>query len=293
MARCSALILIFIFLLGVLPAWNAPRALPGDGANFCAIPLTQVVEIPISRQGAPGTATSPGGDAPTLTISPGATDELPEGPDSFDVLDDGSLLITDPLRSRIVVFDPQGKFRKAWKIGFAADSVTVIPNGMIVVQEAGTGQLHLFDRDGQPHPKEVAALPGRAEARVLTGASGTIARTAFHKSPRDPLAIQFDRSGRILLSIEGLADDREGNTYVALESTAASGSTEDVNVSKDVRKYTADGALVREIADIPLDYYVSPVDELRVNKGMVYQLLTTKTGVKINEWNTNQLCSRP
>src|SRR5437588_4749277 len=105
MARCSALILIF--LLGVLPAWNAPRALPGDGANFCAIPLTQVVEIPISRQGAPGTAPSPGGDAPTLMISPGATDELPEGPDSFDVLDDGSLLITDPLRSRIVVFHPQ------------------------------------------------------------------------------------------------------------------------------------------------------------------------------------------
>jgi len=97
---------------------------------------------------------------------------------------------------------------------------------------------------------------------------------------------QFSSTGRVLLfSLEVLATDSGGNTYVALESTTGSREADEINVNKYVRKYSADGKLVDEIADIALDYYVTPVDELRVRRGVVYQLLTTNTEVRINVWD--------
>jgi len=218
-------------------------------------------------------------------IAPGAVDERPEGPDSFDVLDDGSLLVTDPIRNRIAVFDSQGKFRQTWKIGFAADSVTALANGLILVREARTGQSHAFSAEGRSLPAEHTVLPDLGEARILTGNGGVVTRPAVGKSQGGSLAIQFDRPGSALLSLEVLATDSGGNTYVALESTTGSREADEINVNKYVRKYSADGKLVDEIADIALDYYVTPVDELRVRRGVVYQLLTTNTEVRINVWD--------
>jgi len=233
--------------------------------------------------------------APTnLMISLGAEDELPEGPDGFDVLEGGGLLITDPLQSRVVSFASDGKFLKAWNLGFAADSLTVIANGMVLVREASTGQLHAFDREGQARPAEEATLPVRAEARVQPGKNrGEVVRTAANGTHASPLEIQFDKPGLALVSLESLAIDKKGDTYVALETTAGGGSPDAINLNKYVRRYSSDGKLLCEIADIPLDYYVAPVDELRVRNGLIYQLQTTKSEVRVNVWDTNQLCSRP
>ena len=285
MARNSRVILLFL-LFGLL-ASDAPHGRPAPEANVCTIPLTQTLRIPIRTLGAEGTAESLNVAPASLFVSPGAADELAGGPSGFDVLDDGSLLITDPLRSRVSLFDSHGAFQKAWKIGFAADSLTVVANGVVLVREATTGQLHAFDGKGQARPTEGTALPEQAEARVVNSKNGTV---NVHGGL---LAVQITRPGVTLVSIEVLSIDPKGDTYVALETTANGQAAEGISLDKYVRRYSADSKLLCEIADIPLDYYVPPVNELRAHKGKVYQLQTTNSEVRINVWDTNQLCSSP
>jgi len=153
---------------------------------------------------------------------------------------------------------------------------------LVLISEASTGQLHVFDREGQLRPAEKAVPPEVVETRVVTGNKATLKRT-----PKgDLLEVLFDRPGLRLLSLESLATDHDGNTYVSLESTAKSDASEGISVKKYVRKYAADGKMFCEIADVPLDYSVTPVDELRVRNKIVYQMVTTGTEVRINEWAT-------
>jgi len=287
MARSIGRVLRCLLLIGAPAASCAVAGWVAPEPAVRTITLTRVVRIPITTLTAQETAPAAGGNVGTLMISTGAPDELPEGPNGFDVLDDGSLLVTDPLRQRIAVFDSQGKYRRDWKLGFAADSVTVIPSGLVVVRDASTGELHAFDREGQSRPAQGAALPEPEAARLVSPRSGTVTRSANGGSHGGVLEVQFDRPGLRLLSLQSLGTDREGNTYVALETTTGGDTTEGINLNKYVRRYGADGKLVDETADIPLDYYVHPVDELRVHKGIVYQLMTTSTEVRINVWDTN------
>ena len=272
-------LLVACALVTIVSAGGLPQPPPG----VRAIPLTRVVRVPLVTVEA---AASGGNPAGALTVSPGAADELPEGPNGFDVLDDGRFLITDPLGQRIAVFDPEGTFKGEWKIGFAADSVTVLPNGPVVVREANTGQLHAFNREGRPS-NEPAVLPEPAEASLLSPSRGSVTRPPRAAGGGGPLEIRLEKPGVRLLSLESLAIDGDGNTYVAIETTAGGDASGAVNVSKAVRRYDAHGGLVAEIADIPLDYYIPPVNELRVRKGTVYQLTTTSHEVRINVWNTN------
>jgi len=289
MARNSRVFLLFL-LFGLL-ASDAPNGRPELESNVCTIVLTRILRIPISMLGAQVTAESLNAAPATLLVSPGAADEPPAGPSGFDVLADGSLLINDPLRSRVSLFDSHGGFRKAWKIGFAADSLTVTANDVVLVREATTGQLHAFDREGKALQAEEGSLPGQAEARVLNSKSGTIRRPSIGNPQGGLLEVTFDKPGSSLVSLETLSIDQKGDTYVALETSASGDATEGINLSKYVRRYSSDGKLLCEIADIPVDYYISPIDELRVHKGLVYQLQTTSSEVRINVWDTNQLCS--
>jgi len=283
MARPSGI--IFLFSVFGLLACDASGGRPEVVPNLCTIPLTRVLRIPIAMLTPQTAAEAPNASSANLLISPGAADEPPEGPDGFGVLDDGSLLVTDPLRSRLASFDSQGKFRNEWKIGYPADSVTVAANGEVLVREASSGRLRAYNQKGQSEPAQGTQPSPRLEARVLAGQNrGTIGPS---------LAIQFDKPGETLLSLESLSTDRKGDTYVALETTAQGHATEAINLNKYVRRYSSEGELVCEIADIPLDYYVSPVDEFRVHRGIVYQLQTTGSEVRVNMWDTNQPCSRP
>jgi len=271
---------VALLFLSALGASNTTGAWPEAKPEACT--QTRVVRIPVHTQGAQETAEAMDESPAALIVSPGAAEEPPEGPSSFDVFEDGSLLINDPLRHRISVFDPQGKVLHVWKIGFAADHITVLPNDLVLVSEASTGELHVFDREGQPRPAEKAVSPEPAESHVLTANKATIKRPPTGEL----LEVLFDRPGLRLLSLENLATDHDGNIYVTLESTAKGDASEGINVNKYVRKYAADGKLVCEITNIPLDYYVTPVDELRVRNKIVYQLVTTGTEVRINEWAT-------
>src|SRR5262249_8561354 len=215
----------------------------------------------------------------TLLVSEGGSDELPEGPAGFDVFEDGSFLIADPLRQSLAVFDPKGKFLRALNIGFAADDVTITGHDSIQVRQANTGDVYAVDRAGRPSRKERGQEPETRKAHLLSGTSGEVEK----RTPGGvPVKITFNKPGLRLLSIESLATDDEGNTYVALEATA-SGPV--VDVRKYIRKCSADGKPVYEISDIPLDYYVRPVDEFRLRKGILYHMAPARSELQINEWD--------
>lgn len=289
MVRYFRVILLFV-LFGFL--WSdGPRTRPEPGLSVCTIPLTQVLRIPVSILDTRETQGSVEGATATLMISPGATDELNEGPTGFDVLDDGGVLITDPLRKAVSKFDSHGGFRKAWRIGFSADSLTVTPTGNVLVREASTGKLFAFDRDGQARSAEDTKEPEQAEARVLDGQNGMVKRPALEGGQGGPLVVQLNKPDMTLLSLVSLLTDQKGDTYVALETTARGRAADAIDVNKYVRRYSSSGKLLCEIADIPLEYYVPPADELRVRRGWVYQLQTTSSEVRINMWDTNQLCA--
>ncbi len=289
MARPSGVVLLS--LLALLMVSDAPGCRSAPVQSLCTIPLTQVIRIAVSMLDAQDK--KPPSDVPaTLLISKGDTDEPPEGPDGFDVLDDGTLLISDPLRGQISAFDSSGKFRTAWKIGFPADSITVTEKGLVLVRDASTGQLQAYDKNGKAFRGKEFSLPERMQAQVSSAkSSGSVIRPTGTRGDGGPLEIQLAKPGLTLLSIEGLATDSKGDTYVALETTASGAGAEEINLNKYVRRYSSDNKLLCEIADIPLEYYVAPVDELRVHNGIVYQLQTTGSEVRVNKWDTNPLCS--
>src|SRR5580698_3985380 len=245
------------------------------------VEMTHVIRIPLTAVGSQETSQASGKDSAILATSPGAAEELPEGPDGFDILDDGGILISDPLRNRVVTFDSQGKLRQSWNIGFAADSIRILPDGRALIREANTGQLHAFDREGKTIPGEVSPPLDAAQAQKLTATSGSISN-----GNENSITVHLERVGQSLVSLQCLAVDNTGKLYVALESTSGE-STEGINVNKTVRKYAANGNLLSESTNLPLNYYIRPVDELRVRKGKIYQLMTTSSEVEINIWDMN------
>src|SRR5262249_7774029 len=71
------------------------------------------------------------GDSPPdrLALSAGAEDELPAGPSSFDITPDGGVVLTDPLKQRLVWFDSEGRFVKEMPLGFTPRQVWLADNG--------------------------------------------------------------------------------------------------------------------------------------------------------------------
>lgn len=282
MAQPFGVILLFLISSAAI---HGQQSNPRGDQQVKRVPLTRTLRFPVlntlDASGRPSSV-----DPAAMVIWPGATDELAEGPKGFDVFADGSLVVTDTLSRRLVLYDSQGKFKQAWEIGFPPDSVTITQNGLMLVREANTGQNHVFDREGKTRSGE-ARLPVQPQARILSRNSGTVP-TAFTNGPAGGLiSVRFEEPGSALLSLESLATDPDRGTFVAIETTAPQGGSDEINVRKTVRRYSPQGTLLSETSAIPLDYYVLPVDELRVRNGIIYQLMTTRSEVRINEWNTN------
>src|SRR5260370_207355 len=92
-----------------------------------------------------------------LMASTVCPDPPPDGPGAFDVFDDGTFLIADPLGKRLAIFDAKGKFQRELTIGLAVDDVAIMPNGLVRVRDSHTGETILFDRQGQQSTSENAA----------------------------------------------------------------------------------------------------------------------------------------
>lgn len=272
----------------------ATISMPGQNAMPPAsqprqIPLTRTIKIPVTQLTAPGQGSgTPHSDPSALAVWPGATDELPEGPDGFDVLRDGSLVISDPLLRRVVIYNASGAFKASWPIDFSPDSITATSDDLLLVRDARTEELHVFSRDGKAHeasPPKLAPLP---EANLLRGQNtGTVSAAPSTDTGARTFSVHVDQPGLALLSVQPIARDPALGTFVALETTAPETAADTINVRKVVRLYSPAGALLAETRPLPLDYFVPPVNELRVRNGIIYQLLTSRNAVLINEWDTN------
>lgn len=209
-----------------------------------------------------------------LTYSEGAEDEPAEGPAGMDVVEDGSFAISDPLQKRVVMFSRQGDFLREQPLGFGADLVRDL-NGRLVARRMTDRGWSGSDGQGIPDPRSpvptvrligpnrgFAAVPGAAESAGLE--------------------IEWSGTAETLLSVQTLEREGDGTWWVALEV----GDPEDLGtLRKIVRKYGGKGELLAEVTGIGTDYYVVPVEEFRVKKGMLYQLEPLAGEVRVNAWD--------
>ena len=82
MARPVTTVLCCLLLTAALRAGDPPSPAP----DVRTVPPTRVVRIPVVMLNSQGTASGAGAqDTHALMLSPGAVDELPEGPDGFSI----------------------------------------------------------------------------------------------------------------------------------------------------------------------------------------------------------------
>ncbi len=272
-------------------ASNAPApAAPVKPSN---IALTRTITIPARVAADPATAPP---DSGVLTLSEGGDDELPEGPTSFDLTADGGFVVADPLRQRIVFYDSTGKFRSDMLIHFGAERLRVLPNNVLSIVRYQGGDRLIFE----PNPAGQYGAPRAATERdpdpdaidagsvqLQSGEQAIVAAQPAPGAESAPLSVRFQAVGESMVSVRRLGADARQRTFVAIEAAFAG---QRVDVRKIVRKYAPGSQNLVEILDIPLNYYVHPVDEFRIRDGLVYQLMPQATEVRINVWDTN---SRP
>src|SRR5260370_1972974 len=128
--------------------------------------LARVVRIPLTTLSSQETGRSAPNDVNTLMASTGGPDAPPDGLAAFDVFDDGTFLIADPLGKRLAIFDAKGKFQRELTIGLAVDDVAIMPNGLVRVRDSHTGETILFDRQGQQSTSENTAQSARRVVRL-------------------------------------------------------------------------------------------------------------------------------
>ncbi|HEY3704516.1 MAG TPA: hypothetical protein VGL22_05605 [Terracidiphilus sp.] len=239
------------------------------------------MRIPLRTVAAHETAQDSNLQLPDLAVSKGGDDEPPQGPDSFDVSADGGFLITDPLMQRLARYSSDGRFLQSVPLDFVPAGVTLRPDGAAEIKAAHSNDVFLLDPGGQIHRSE--SLPPREAAKVTSPHEGLVWRTA---AGSDAIHVHLENPALTLLSLQLLAAGDDGSAYVALESTSGQ-SDQGIDVKKSVRRYSSGGKLISQTGNMPLDYYIAPNDELRVHKGIVYQLMTTASEVEINVWDLN------
>ncbi len=221
-----------------------------------------------------------------LTISAGGEDELPQGPQSFDVLDDGGFVITDPLQRRIVFYNSLGQYLEAWQFGFPANRITIREDGFLEVIKATSSDTFLIDDTGQIYPANVRtrgqlSIAKRGETKLLALNYGIISRPRTRGQEPGTLEINFQSDSTKMIALQDLGMDRDGNSYVAIETTYGKDT---IDIIKYIRKYSAEGKILFQINDIFLDYYIHPEDEFRLKNGWIYQMQPMQSELLINIW---------
>jgi hypothetical protein len=176
---------------------------------------------------------------------------------------------------------------RSFPLGFAPGSVTIRGDGTAQVKDAQSSDVFLLDKEGGLHRSEAPAERETAKAASPAKIASPHDGTVSPDGSGSPIRVHLENPTLTLLSLQIAAVGDDGSAYVALETTSGQNGEEGIDVNKTVRRYSRDGKLLSQTENIPLDYYVTPVDELRVHNGVVYQLMTTPSEVRINVWDLN------
>jgi len=131
--------------------------------------VTRTVPLPTQVVDSNAALTSSATDA--LAIRAAQTDQLPEGPSSFDVLPDGGFVVADSLRERLVLFDERGKALKRIAVGTPPLTVTAQGPNRFRFVSATEGTAATVDADGCPNASCARTVSARRGSRRLTSPS--------------------------------------------------------------------------------------------------------------------------
>jgi hypothetical protein len=287
------------------PTTSTTAQPPATSPAPTAAPQTRVLERPTATITLPVSVVDGDvseGSPDRLTIRAEKEDREAEGPQSFDVLPDGNIVVADPLRDRLLVFDRRGGAVQRIEVGVSARTVAVAGAGdalRIVPGSQGTPRIVDFNGAQIPDPsargRTGGAIPPPPPPPQVTlddgRRSGTIRWTAraFGAPPGEPaqnpdLQVQLAAAAGRLASVRVIAVDAQRRTYVSIEAMAGDG-TPGSPLARMVRRYGPDGGLEIEIRSILNDYYIVPSTEFRVVRDALYQLLPHREAVLINVWD--------
>jgi hypothetical protein len=219
-----------------------------------------------------------------LTIRLAREEQLPEGPQSFAVLDDGSLVVADPLHERLVFFTSDGKFQRGLCVEWAVTDVASLGNRQLHIKRAGDPAGRTIDFDGRPlADAKSESVAASLEPEIRSDQSAILRWSARAESGPAETEIELSDPTKRIASVQVIAVDR-GKVYVRLESTEAAARSP-TRVGVTVRRYSRAGASEAEVSGIPIDYYVVPTTPFRVVNDVLYQLFPTEKDVQIRVWD--------
>lgn len=223
----------------------------------------------------------------SLTIRVAREEQLPEGPQSFAVVDGSTFVVADPLHERLAFFTREGTFQRAICVGAPVAEIEVAGKGQLRIRKAGDPSARVIDHDGRTVPAaQLESADAQPEPMLTSDRSAVVrwksaAETGAGQQPAQ-IEIGLDDVARRLASVQVIAEER-GNTYVSLESTGSSPRAPPV-VGITVRRYSRAGALESEVTGISADYYIAPTTPFRVVDGVLYQLFSTEKELLIRAW---------
>ncbi|MCC6771588.1 MAG: hypothetical protein IT360_10310 [Gemmatimonadaceae bacterium] len=260
----SAMAMVVGGLLAILAACGGD-----DGSSGGLEVLTPVVaEIAL-----PTTTSVPGRNpsADSLVFSPPVTDELPIGPTSLAVTDDGSIFVVDPLQESVVLFSADGRLRSRIHVGFAADRLALV-RGVLWVQRANDGVA--FEVTGDGAVRMVAGGAPFSTDSTLLDSGGDVRFI----SALETLRLDAPTAPGRLMSARWIATDQDSTRWIAYEFVREDSL---VSVTTVIAKHGRDGRRLGEAAFDHPDVDIPPVDEFATRNGMIYQLLPSRLGTRI------------
>jgi hypothetical protein len=118
---------------------------------------------------------------------------------------------------------------------------------------------------------------------------GTIDWTLGARADRTPLEVTYESDSTRMVSLQGVgpvsgAARGLGDELMVVAIEAAT-PAETIQLRKDVRVYDESNRLVAAVSDVPIDYFIPPVNEFRVLGTRLYQLYVKRDGVRIKIWS--------
>jgi hypothetical protein len=169
---------------------------PDGGIGVIPALPTGVIEIPA------------GDGEGRVAVTAGGGEELPRGPESFDVDAEGNVWLLDAAGGAVKVFGPQGAYVRAVDLGGDGPSfidLSVSRSGELALAQAAASRVHVL-------PKAATAL-AQASRQV-----GLLAAAPFD-------GVSFDATGALYARTAGqwtyAVDGDQGNPYLALLSMHA------------------------------------------------------------------------